>query len=81
MSCAITNFGNKFCFKKRSRLIRALDKRFYVKFMQFEMRYTNLSVANCQLRVVSYELRVDICQLRVASWQLIFVSCQLRVVS
>ena len=34
LSWAITSFGNKFCLKKRSRLIEALDNRFYVKFMQ-----------------------------------------------
>ena len=34
---AITGFGNKFCLKKRSRLIKALDNRFYVKLMQLEI--------------------------------------------
>ena len=34
LSWAITSFGDKFCLKKRSRLIKALDNRFYVKFMQ-----------------------------------------------
>ena len=37
LSCAITSFGNKFCLKKRTRLIKALDNRFYVKFMQLEI--------------------------------------------
>ena len=37
LSWAITRFGNKFCLKKRSRLIKALDNRFYVKFMQLEI--------------------------------------------
>ena len=37
LSWAITSFGNKLCLKKRSGLIRALDKRFYVKFMQLEI--------------------------------------------
>ena len=37
LSWAITSFGNKFCLKKRSRLIKALDNRFYVKFMQLEI--------------------------------------------
>ena len=37
MSWAVTSFGNKFCLKKRSRLIKALDNRFYVKFMQLEI--------------------------------------------
>ena len=37
LSWAITIFGNKFCLKKRSRLIKALDNRFYVKFMQLEI--------------------------------------------
>ena len=36
LSWAITSFGNKFCLRKRSRLIKALDNRFYVKFMQLE---------------------------------------------
>ena len=33
----ITSFGNKFCLKKRSKLIKALDNRFYVKFVQLEI--------------------------------------------
>ena len=37
LSWAITSFGNKFCLKKRSRLIKASDNRFYVKFMQLEI--------------------------------------------
>ena len=37
LSWAITSFGNKFCLEKRSRLIGALDNRFYVKFMQLEI--------------------------------------------
>ena len=37
LSWAITSFGNKFCLKKRSRLIKALDNRFYVKFMRLEI--------------------------------------------
>ena len=37
LSWAITSFGNKFCLKMRSRLIKASDNRFYVKFMQLEM--------------------------------------------
>ena len=37
LSWAITSFGNKFCPKKRSRLIKALNNRFYVKFMQLEI--------------------------------------------
>ena len=37
LSWAITSFENKFCLKKRSRLIKALDNRFYVKFMQLEI--------------------------------------------
>ena len=51
LSWAITSFGNKFCLKKRSRLIKALDNRFYVKFMQlevglFELMFTNTEVHN-----------------------------------
>ena len=37
LSWAITSFGNKFNLKKRSRLIKALDNGFYVKFMQLEI--------------------------------------------
>ena len=37
LSWAITSFGNKFCLRKRSRLIKAFDNRFYVKFMQLEI--------------------------------------------
>ena len=37
LSCAITSFGNKFCLKKRSRLIKALGSRLNVKFMQLEI--------------------------------------------
>ena len=37
LSWAITSFGNKFCLKKRSMLIKALDNRFCVKFMQLEI--------------------------------------------
>ena len=37
LSWAITSFGNKFCLKKRSRLIKASDHRFHVKFMQLEI--------------------------------------------
>ena len=36
-SWAITSSGNKFCLKKRSKLMKALDNRFYVKFMQLEI--------------------------------------------
>ena len=37
LSWAITSFGNKFCLRKRSRLIKALDNRFYIKLMQLEI--------------------------------------------
>ena len=37
LSWTITSFGNKLCLKKRIRLIKALDNRFYVKFMQLEI--------------------------------------------
>ena len=36
MRC-LGQFGNKFCLKKRPRLIKALNNRFYVKFMQLEI--------------------------------------------
>ena len=37
LSWAITSYGNKFCLRKRSRLIKGLDNRFHVKFMQLEI--------------------------------------------
>ena len=37
LSWAITSSGNKFCLKKRSRLIKALNNRFYVKFVQLKI--------------------------------------------
>ena len=37
LSWAITSFGNKFCLKMRSRLIKALNNRFCVKLMQLEI--------------------------------------------
>ena len=37
LSWAITIFGNKFCLKKRPKLIKALNNRFYVKFLQLEI--------------------------------------------
>ena len=37
LSWVITSFGNKFGLKKRSRLIKALDNRFDVKFIQLEI--------------------------------------------
>ena len=45
LSWAITSFGNKFCLKKRSRFIKALDNRFYVKFMQLEIGLFSLYIA------------------------------------
>ena len=37
LSQALTSFGNTFCLKKRSRLIKALDNRFNIKFMQLDI--------------------------------------------
>ena len=37
LSWTVTGFGNKFCLKKGSGLIKALNNRFYVKFMQLEI--------------------------------------------
>ena len=45
LSSAIASFGNKFCAKKRSKLIKALDNRFYVKFMQLEKGLLHISFA------------------------------------
>ena len=44
-------------------------------------RYTNLSVASCELSVDICQLRVDICQLSVASCELSVDICQLSVAS
>ena len=44
LSWAITSFGNKFNLKKRSRLIKALDNGFYVKFMQLEIGLLDIIV-------------------------------------
>ena len=48
-------------------------------FMLWMRRYTNLSVASCELSVASCELSVDICQLRVDICQLSVASCELSV--
>ena len=37
LSWTITSSGNKFYLKMRSRLIKASNNRFYVKFMQLEI--------------------------------------------
>ena len=50
LSRVITSFRNKFCLKKRSRLIKALDNRFYIKFMQLEIGL--LLKKNCMLKSV-----------------------------
>ena len=44
LSWAITSFGNKFCLKKRSRLMKGLDSGFYVKFMQLEIVLSNPNI-------------------------------------
>ena len=49
LSWAITSFGNKFRLKMRSRLIKALNNRFYVKFMQLEIGLFFTSVTNIKL--------------------------------
>ena len=42
LSKAITSFGNKFYLRKRSKLVKALDNRFYVKFMQLEIGLSSI---------------------------------------
>ena len=42
LSWAMTSIGNKFCLKKRLRLSKSLDNRFYVKFMQLEIGLLDL---------------------------------------
>ena len=37
LSWAITSYRNKFNLRKRSRLIKGLHNRFYVKFLQLEI--------------------------------------------
>ena len=53
LSWAITSFGNKFCLKKRSTLIKALDNRFYVKFMQLEIGLLFLQSERIQIKLQS----------------------------
>ena len=48
LSLAITSFGNKFCLKMRSRLIKALNNRFCVKFMQLEIGLFKRSLSMSQ---------------------------------
>ena len=50
LSWVITSFGNKFSLKKRSRLIKALDNRFFAKFMQLEI---GILFCNCPLFVIA----------------------------
>ena len=50
LSWAITSFGNKFCLKMRSRLIKALNNRFCVKFMQLE-----IGLLLCEFKAIRYE--------------------------
>ena len=57
LSWAITSFGNKFCLKMRSRLIKALNNRFCVKFMQFEIGL--LAVEGISLGPFESLLRLD----------------------
>ena len=45
LSWAITSFENKFCLKMRSRLIKALNNRFYVKFMQLEIGLLHIKMS------------------------------------
>ena len=56
---AITSFGNKFCLKKRSRLIRALDNRFYVKFMQLEICLLFWFLQICKIKSHSLSLQLN----------------------
>ena len=58
LSWAITCFGNKLCLKKRSRLIKALDNRFCVEFMQLEIGL--LSLVSLQTSKEVYELKIQI---------------------
>ena len=57
LSWEINSFGNKFCLKKRSRLIKPSDNRFYVSFMQLE---TGLLNAIFTFYNFSYEVSEDI---------------------
>ena len=51
LSWSITSSGNKFCLTKRTRLIKALDNRFYVKFMQLEIGLLMPYVQICAVTV------------------------------
>ena len=58
LSWTITSSGNKFCLKKRSRLIKALNNMFYVKFMQLEIGLFSFSgILKLQLHDAIYRLR------------------------
>ena len=54
-SWAITSFGNKFCLKKRSRLIKALDNRFYVKFMQLEIGLSSICMSTSGPMLITFD--------------------------
>ena len=55
LSWAITSFGIIFFLKKRSRLIKALDNRFYVKFMELEVGLLHTrSATPARLRIYQF---------------------------
>ena len=59
LSWAIISFGNEFCLKKRSRLIKALSNRFYVKFVQLEIGLLWLEPRSCNFLL---EILENVCQ-------------------
>ena len=64
LSWAITSFGNKFCLKKRSRLIKASDNRFHVKFMQIEIGLLYHRDVQSELKVGIFARRAMVDQAR-----------------
>ena len=56
LSWATTSFGNKFCLEKRSRLIRASDNRFYVKFTELEISLLILASSVHSIYNMNYRL-------------------------
>ena len=81
LSWAITSFGNKFCLKMRSRLIKALNNRFCVKFMQLEIGllllrsvlklFENVEWSNSLLRHIKIQtlLKINCCMAAISAFR------------
>ena len=66
LSWAITSFGNKFCLKMRSRLMKTLNNRFYDKFMQLEIGLFHSPMPYLNLRpdFITFLLHNDLTRLQ-----------------